>query len=447
MRSSLLLVASLALLALCAAYAAPASAAPSVPSDVRVFDVTEYGAVGDGKTDDSQAVYKAGQVMEQCNCAATLYFPKGNYLLTAPASGVAGDPFVDLQTPGQWGLIGDGIEETVIHWQSMAGQFLNVQVPEEAAAAAAVSTSFVLGNLSVLVEPIPPDWEAQYNVFNLQGSGDDVQVNNVHIQWQPRSASVGFYVVRAATLTVNDVISLGPGEGFMIQECSNVLVSDVTIMGEAGAANQPTGIELDVSGDNIVLQRLSMSNAYQGLYVFLFPFLSAGDVQNVQLSDSVFQDCDFGVDVATNVTLQVDNVLFNSTASAAGRHANRTAILIEDFHYSAASVSVSRSHFGGMTTAIDQTGGRVSVKSNGFSGVAVGLRYTAPAGPVAAGFDVEPFALQANSFDALSTQQTPVITASPARGFVVEDNVCTGSTTAMHLLCTGGCTVTNNLGC
>jgi hypothetical protein len=210
MRAGVLFIVALSALALSASFVVAASS-----SSPQTFDVTTYGAVGDGRTDDSQAVYKAGKMMEECNCVGVLYFPRGTYVLKAPATGTSGDPFINLARPGQWTMIGDGVGVTILKWESQTGQLLNVEVHDSnnAAASLAATTSFTLANLSVSVEPIPPDWEAQYNVFNLQGSGDHVRVSNIEIHWQPRSVSVGVYAVRAASLTVNNVNSFGPGEG------------------------------------------------------------------------------------------------------------------------------------------------------------------------------------------------------------------------------------------
>ncbi|CAD0026906.1 unnamed protein product [Aureobasidium pullulans] len=66
---------------------------PYAPSGYKFFrDVTEYGAVGDGITDDTAAINKAVSDGDRCGegCGSTsvlgalVYFPPGTYLVTTP---------------------------------------------------------------------------------------------------------------------------------------------------------------------------------------------------------------------------------------------------------------------------------------------------------------------------------------------------------------------------
>jgi hypothetical protein len=84
----------------------------------QTFDVTTYGALGDGKTDDSAAVAKAASAMEACNCIGALYFPAGRFVLNNSYDGEAGDAIIALRTPGQYTILGAGVDSTILRWDS-----------------------------------------------------------------------------------------------------------------------------------------------------------------------------------------------------------------------------------------------------------------------------------------------------------------------------------------
>ncbi|MDD4533630.1 MAG: glycoside hydrolase family 28 protein [Prevotella sp.] len=55
----------------------------AVPAQVKVYDVTAYGAVGDGKTDDAAAIQRTIDVCNS-NGGGQVYFPNGRTFLTGP---------------------------------------------------------------------------------------------------------------------------------------------------------------------------------------------------------------------------------------------------------------------------------------------------------------------------------------------------------------------------
>jgi hypothetical protein len=156
------------------------------------------------------------------------------------------------------------------------------------------------------------------------------------------------------------------------------------------------------------------------------------------------------VEIETNVTLTIDNTLFNSsTGSVFSAKNNVTAIQIDNFPWNAAVVTVNQAHFAHLPTGILQKGGRVVVSDSTFEDVAVGFSYGASSTPPPEGFDSAPFSLRSSHFDAAQTKQTAVVTSSPSRAFVVKDNTCSGPTTHMQPTCAGGsgCVISNNPGC
>lgn len=66
-----------------AAIACPDTLAQPLPADSGIINVKDYGAKGDGITDDTQAIQKAIQVVPRDNSKhVTIYFPKGTYVIS-----------------------------------------------------------------------------------------------------------------------------------------------------------------------------------------------------------------------------------------------------------------------------------------------------------------------------------------------------------------------------
>ena len=70
----------------------------------RVYDVRTYGALGDGKADDSEAVGKALEAIKQAG-GGVLYFPRGTYRISGT-----------IELPRFTALRGEGTELTVLNW-------------------------------------------------------------------------------------------------------------------------------------------------------------------------------------------------------------------------------------------------------------------------------------------------------------------------------------------
>src|SRR5262245_52720149 len=116
MRNHLIALCALATLAL---FGGPASAAGeefagpfSSWADVR----RDYGAVGDGKADDTAAVQKALDDLSEHKKSCVLYFPAGTYRLTATVKTTR-----KAHTDGMGTVVGESPDTTILRWDGSAG--------------------------------------------------------------------------------------------------------------------------------------------------------------------------------------------------------------------------------------------------------------------------------------------------------------------------------------
>jgi hypothetical protein len=124
------------------------------PSEL--FNVKDYGAVGDGRTDDAAAFAKAVSAMIGETTAGTesaLYLPAGSYLLY-----MVPDPdtfaFINISLVGRWGVVGDGVNTTSILWKSVNGFVISAQVDPPPTNGTFLSMS--ISDLTILTMPEQP---------------------------------------------------------------------------------------------------------------------------------------------------------------------------------------------------------------------------------------------------------------------------------------------------
>ena len=94
------------------------------PADANLINVQDYGAKGDGITDDTEAIRQA--VVENIMLHRTIYFPAGTYLVS--------DTIEWRREDGKFGSFltwqGEGIGQTVIKLQDRAAPFQNQASPQ-----------------------------------------------------------------------------------------------------------------------------------------------------------------------------------------------------------------------------------------------------------------------------------------------------------------------------
>lgn len=74
-----------------------------------VFNVKDYGAVGDGSTDDSAAIASAAAAAGTANHGGTVYFPYGTYRIAAAWTGLSSLTNVKILGQGGGGTAGSGV--------------------------------------------------------------------------------------------------------------------------------------------------------------------------------------------------------------------------------------------------------------------------------------------------------------------------------------------------
>ena len=91
-----------------------AQLAEKVTKGELVVNVKDYGAKGDGVTDDTLSIQNAMDFIVQRGIGGTLYFPSGNYVVTGT---------INYYTSTTKGITikGDGVGATIIEWHGTAG--------------------------------------------------------------------------------------------------------------------------------------------------------------------------------------------------------------------------------------------------------------------------------------------------------------------------------------
>jgi hypothetical protein len=95
-----------------------------LPDDANFINVKDYGAVGDGQQDDTDAIRRA--IQENINQHKTLFFPKGTYLISDSLDwrGADGEFYAFLTFQGE------GTEQTIIRLQPAAAGFGDREQPK-----------------------------------------------------------------------------------------------------------------------------------------------------------------------------------------------------------------------------------------------------------------------------------------------------------------------------
>jgi len=102
------------------------------PKEAGVINVRDYGAKGDGRTDDTAAIRKAiaeNIKKDRYRCNPFIYFPKGIYLVSGPIEGRAQEPGQDEGKAWSAGwmsmmsLLGENREETIIKLADKAPEY------------------------------------------------------------------------------------------------------------------------------------------------------------------------------------------------------------------------------------------------------------------------------------------------------------------------------------
>jgi hypothetical protein len=150
----------------------------SSAQQIPVFDVTAYGAVGDGHTDCTQAVAKAMVALLASPAGGTLYFPAGAFiLLEVPPSSLGYIGLTNSAATGETSalnVVGAGANETTLVYNSTAASLFSVSSPNvqggsiQGLAVYAYAEELIVATNPAIVIENASGWAVQNVVFDFQ---------------------------------------------------------------------------------------------------------------------------------------------------------------------------------------------------------------------------------------------------------------------------------------
>ena len=423
-------LASLAALVLLLACACLASAqAPTPP----VIDVTTYGAVGDGKTDNTAAIAKAVAALV-ANPTGTLYFPPGLFLLSSKPTGAA---FIQLelgaQTSASWGIAGAGTDHTVVLWNSAMAHWLTATGP-----GVAVSVS------SLIIEELPVPSGTQWVSGSIMFSGGvaNCAINDVAFLLQD---GLGITIDGGShSILLQSVFFNGTGTGMQIQDADDIVLEGCFFQGNgAHDPNALDAIELWGNVTNLRVANSVMKGLANGINANM---LAAPNEASV--FQSAFIDIASGsILVGTALQLTVSSSLFNNSL---GAPIGGTGVALLP-RTAGANIVVEGCMFNGLQFGVKSQGGHLTLQGNGFVNSTVGFLYD-PSSVAGSVDDRSPFVAEYNEF---SGNTAADVTATGGSLWVVANNVCEdGKPGGITLKCLNAdgtpatdCVIGNNNGC
>jgi hypothetical protein len=230
-----------------------------------VFNVKDYGAVGDGIADDTTAIRDTLTAAAAAgDRGATIFFPGGIYKTTGTIT--VNDVALTFRGPGAGAALINPTSTNLPVFQLTAGNefitFRDLEIGTITAQVAGSSFIDTNGAHNVLIDRVNMfGW--YYGIYIRGGSGK-VTVSNVQLKDGVATNGVGVYVDNSTALDVN----LGPW-----------------IMVTNGAGAKPlAGIMVKAAGA-FSIQNVTVNNVTHGLY--LYPS-SGANVQYGFISDSMF---------------------------------------------------------------------------------------------------------------------------------------------------------------
>ncbi|KAI2642673.1 glycoside hydrolase family 55 protein [Xylaria nigripes] len=224
------------------------SAAFAEEPNYKIFrNVMDYGAKGDGTTDDTEAINKAvtdgpGRCIENCDSRTThpaiVYFPSGTYLVSKPIVQTYYTQFV-----------GDAL-----HMPTLKGS-------------ADFSGMGVIDgnpyNYTTGQDP-PPNWYINQNNFFRQVRNFIIDMTEMPIDSAKASAAIHWQVAQATSLQ-NIVINMSPAssenyqKGLFIENGSGGFMADLTINGG--------GIGADIGSQQYTTRNLTFNNCHTAIHM------------------------------------------------------------------------------------------------------------------------------------------------------------------------------------
>lgn len=205
---------------------------PVVRSYQSKFDdfvnIRDFGAVGDGVTDDTaainraiQQIYKSDVVGSNTRARRTIYFPGGTYAITD-----------SIKVPPFARLVGDGINSTIIKL-SLGNKTLVYLTDSKFQTGASIGTNSAILPNSITIENLQL-WNSNVQttspIIDID-SASNVKVSSVHLQapavpsYYPNLVSISSTVGETLKVSFDDSVFVGGGRAISVLGASVTSVS------------------------------------------------------------------------------------------------------------------------------------------------------------------------------------------------------------------------------
>jgi len=238
-------------------------------SQAGVVSVKQFGAKGDGVTDDTAAVQSA------CDAAGLLFVPAGTYLLSSRIT-VSDRPFM---------LYGGGKEVSVLLWSGIAGGFA---FSDATGRESATRSPCTLRDLSIVTSQAGGGTALEFDYSadapgSVYGDATTVTLNNVDIRGDD------FYEVGATSYwTVN----------LHLIDAGGVSVDNARILGMQNGPSTTTGILIEGQQGYSIRYLLSKLHVQWVFWALKIVVPAAYTVEGVYLSQFEFVGVGYGVHVS-----------------------------------------------------------------------------------------------------------------------------------------------------
>ena len=270
------------------------------------FNVQDFGATGNGSTDDTVAIQKALDAAEAAG-GGTVVIPTGTYIVSGTGVAAEGALHVGSNIKIVGASSGDTVVKLADHYdQKLTGLIRTVS--------GEVTTNVEISNLTI-------DGNRAHNVGEIDGffcgvtpgstaKCSDITLSGVTIQ---NCSRYGFDPHEQTTnLTLTDCIARNNGDGFTIDYCSNVIIKDCK-----SYDNDRNGFSIATSSHDVIIQNCeAYGNTQNGLAV------NKGSDDRVWIYNVDVSNCNFHDNSGHGVDVQLSQGVTITTSAITGNGKN-----------------------------------------------------------------------------------------------------------------------------
>ena len=266
-----------------------------------ILNVKDYGARGDGVTDDTAAIQRAitdrwtarsDVSTRSLMSMTTIYFPAGTYKISS-----------SLKLYPMAMLIGDGANHTVIQMSQSTDPCV-------------IRTADSLGNVGANIG------------LSFAIMPTDIQIKGITFDNSANSASDGIWLQRASRVVVSDCTIVGPWnngdsiatgtKALVISTIGNLYLSDHIAVIRTALSGFVYGININDPVRYAVTEQLDIANCWNGIVIGDAPVL--GGPKYVRITNGIFRDIDsYGLAVySQNPGIVSSNNVYDNVGDTAG---------------------------------------------------------------------------------------------------------------------------------